>query len=100
MVAKVEAMAAKMERMEEMFLKREEEMKLELKELEQRVEMSETKIRADVDTIREAPQVFIPLQKIFSFHYLSKGSVLRVPEQMEFHRNSDVFPIHFQLQQC
>ena len=57
----MEAMAAKMERMEEMFLKREEEMKLELKELEQRVEMRETKIRAELNAIREAPQVFTKL---------------------------------------
>ena len=61
LMAKMEAMAAKMERMEEMFLKREEEMKVELKELEQRVEMRETKIRAELDAIREAPQVFTKL---------------------------------------
>jgi len=57
LMAKMEAMAAKMERMEEMFLKREEEMMLELKELEQRVEMKETKIRAEIKTMKEAPQV-------------------------------------------
>ena len=105
LMAKVEAMAAKMERMEEMFLKREEQMKLELKELEQRVEMRETKIRAELDTIREAPQVFTPPREIFSseschlFHYLLTGTVLRVPEQMEFHRNSYILPIHLKLQQ-
>ena len=100
LVAKVEAMAAKMERMEEMFMKREEEMKLELREMEQRMEMQETKIRAELDTIREAPQVFkLDLFHLFHYYELS-GAVLRLPEQMELHRNSDIFPIHLKLQQC
>ena len=60
LVAKVEAMAAKMERMEEMFMKREEELKRQLREMEQRMEMREAKIRTELDTIREAPQVFAP----------------------------------------
>ena len=51
-------MAAKMERMEEMFMKREEELKRQLMEMEQRMEKRETKIRTEIDTIREAPQVF------------------------------------------
>ena len=62
LMAKVEAMAAKMEKMEEMFVRREEEMRLELdrqlKEMEQRVEVRQTKIRGELDTIKEAPQVF------------------------------------------
>ena len=64
LMAKVEAMAAKMEKMEEMFVRREEEMRLELdrqlKEMEQRMEIRETKIRGELDTIKEAPQVFAP----------------------------------------
>ena len=93
-------MAAKMERMEEMFMKREEEMKLELREMEERMEMQETKIRAELDTIREAPQVFkFDLFHLFD-HYELSGAVLRLPEQMELHGNSDIFPIHLKLQQC
>ena len=61
-MAKVEAMAAKMEKMEEMFVRREEEMRLELyrqlKEMEQRMEVRQTKIRGELDTIKEAPLVF------------------------------------------
>ena len=60
LVAKVEAMAAKMERMEEMFIKREEELEMQLREMEQRMEVREVKIRTELDTIREAPQVVAP----------------------------------------
>ena len=99
LVAKVEAMAAKMERMEEMFIKREKELERQLVEMEQRMEVREAKIRTELDTIREAPQVFAPKEIFFHFDQLT-GAVLRVPKQMELHGNSDILPIHLKLQQC
>ena len=75
-------------------------MKLELREMGERMEMQETKIRTELDTIREAPQVF-KLELFYILHYYEfSGAVLRLPEQMELHRNSDIFPIHLKLQQC
>ena len=57
LMAKMEDMTAKIKSMEEMLDKREEEMK-KLREMQNKMEMNEIKIRAELDTIRESPQVF------------------------------------------
>ena len=58
LMAKMEDMTAKMRSMEEMLDKREEEMNKKLREMQNKMEMNEIKIRAELDTIRESPQVF------------------------------------------
>ena len=58
LMAKMEDMTAKMKSMEEMLEKREEEMNKKLREMQNKMEMNEIKIRAELDTIRESPQVF------------------------------------------
>ena len=57
LMAKMEDMTAKMKSMEEMLEKREEEMNKKLREMQNKMEMNEIKIRAELDTIRESPQV-------------------------------------------
>ena len=87
-------MAAKMERMEERFMKREEELKRQLLEMEQRMD---TKIRTELATIKEAPQVLVFQRELYT--HLT-GALLRVPKQMELHGNSNLLPIYLKLQQC
>ena len=58
LMAKMEDMTAKMKSMEEMFEKKEEEMNKKLREMQNKMEMNEIKIRTELDTIRESPQVF------------------------------------------
>ena len=58
LMAKMEDMTAKMKLMEEMLEKREEEMNKKLREMQNKMEMNEIKIRTELDTIRESPQVF------------------------------------------
>ena len=57
LMAKMEDMTAKMKSMEEMLVKREEEMNKKLREMQNKMEMNEIKIRTELDTIRESPQV-------------------------------------------
>ena len=57
LMAKMEDMTAKMKSMEEMLEKREEEMNKKLREMQNKMEMNEIKIRTELDTIRESPQV-------------------------------------------
>ena len=57
LMAKIEDMTAKMKSMEEMLVKREEEMNKKLREMQNKMEMNEIKVRTELDTIRESPQV-------------------------------------------